>query len=97
MRVNSVIFKFTSTDMSAIDKIKEVLDGEYLMLGPGTKIFLIGGQLAIQFFSKLSKPTPEQQAEFDRAFSAIKKIGDLLKVEKIEYPNDPSAERGIRR
>lgn len=84
MKINSVTFRFTPTDFAVIDKIKEILDGRHLFYGDGTKIFAIDGQLAIQFFSDLSKPTPEQQAEFDKVFSVIGEMGDLLKTEKLE-------------
>lgn len=84
MRVNSVTFRFTFDDIDAIGKVREILGDDHLSIGNGTSIFVTGGQLAVQFFSPLAKPTPEQKAEFDRAFSSIKEMGDLLKGEEIK-------------
>jgi len=76
MEVNSVTFRFADCPKLA-DKFKE-LNLEHIYLGSGTKIFEIGGQLAIQFFGMLNTPTPVQKEEFQKVMSALKALGDVV-------------------
>lgn len=83
MHVNSVTFRFT--DVAKIADLEQTLDGGKLDLGNGTMIFLIDGQLAIQFFRpNLSMPTPEQKEGFKKALSLLENVGDLLATEEIK-------------
>lgn len=77
MQVNSVTFRFADCPKLA-DKFKE-LNLEHIYIGSGTKIFEIGGQLAIQFFGVLNEPTATQKEEFQKVMSALKALGGVVK------------------
>jgi len=76
MEVNSVTFRFADCPKLA-GKFNE-LNLEHIYVGSGTKIFEIGGQLAIQFFGVLNKPTPAQEEEIQKVMSALKSLGDTV-------------------
>lgn len=82
MKVNSVIFKFADCKELA-NKFKE-LDLSDILVDSGTKVFEVGGQLAIQFFGELTQPTSAQKEGIRRVISTFKTFGDLFAEQTIE-------------